>query len=1453
MPRLNFSDGADLIVGTSVSVVNVFSMTCFFDLSSVPNVELGVWNVEVQTSDAGYTTSDVVSFEVKAPTAQILECPAGAYPLDTVTIIGTDFGAVPGQVLFGTEVIPWTSWSDDGTPGGAVISFTVPWDAPRVTDTLEVITASADHASTIFTIYDSLRVQMNGLDINCEGYALLVDTFKPVPARKRVTMQDSPLTDGQHYQKHVQKTEQVTLPFEVRVWGQGDTALARRIDLDAKVEQLSQEIIKDAIVVTITRYDGTSAPIVEYYNAYPTNAFATPTYWQRGYQDAEVAVLSFTLPADPGPIGDLTTVEAIKGLGVNDNFELGSTTVSSDVIPDGWEKSGTGQVQLYGSEYIGGTQSCELITAGAESVTIIDANAMPVIVDEHYNFQVPAYLLSGDANLTIKLKCYNSETGGYIGEIVLLENYDMTSSTRPVIASIASMTWMDVLAIAGQPVVGPEDWATVPEANSCKLEITQSGTGIVLLSLLWRGNTEIVVGYEYSGFVALNFPPDYFDGAVPANMDLYLSSPYHAGVFLDQLDYPYVIHGMYGTDDEHVWAVGDFFPPDNDPVPQMGFILFWNGSTWALQYTNADHGLNAVYALDDTHIYAVGTGGIILYSTGSGSWSVVAYPTVAVTDGNFAASISDGGSPTGYSFSEKWTPTVGTSGGTTHYLKPRNHGGHMAACDLTTNDTGSPVTINDSLEDSNAYLVRIDTRNSYRFSFGYNQWADGTLAVYQDIKFYGADGYTDYLGQKLGTAITASSGTGYTDVAPADYPAGTVYARVHYRFAGTCPAAGTRVVYDGDFEQGYWFDHNPWNKWESGMTISRVNDIYNSPTHSYHFHWASGVGGSGSLWQADPMVVGPAHQITVAVAGRRAVWNGTMTIAVNCYDINGTYVGTMTSPAVSPADPYVFESLEYTFTPPEGTESIIIIFQTTVAGGIMSDQDIWLDDVMVVAYPEVYSEVYGVSVAILGTDQRLQTLRCVCAQSTSDILIGTDNGWVVANTAGGNFFWGVNTGQPVQYNAVCPSDYAAGAYWLGADNNEIVLYVQDYGFVVRYVTAHKITGLFAFPDDSVYAVGKGLAGSDSEIYTFDGTNWQQIYTAAAQMLEACSGYVYEGENILYAGSSAGWTYSGKILKWDATNGVLLSSNPVNGNVFACWAYDPTHVWAGGARSGGGRIWLGESTAQPMEATNIFLGQTQDYRSAFASVGKIENGEAAIQWDRLQSSYRTGSARDVFPCYFPLDQNYGRYVLAIAFGFSNTTTGTQGTFRAMLESKEFTALPGGYITESIDLDNPDHVFHEAALMVNRFDWQDVPTRYVSQNAVLNRIVEVIEAVAAADLGCDIWVDYIGLIPIERAYAEIQNNVYNCVIFNSHDKVVLAALDVSLETATAYPSEDSGERPTFKADPNGVCLTMLAINRVESGGEGVEHLGVGESYDDRVSPRLNLTIKYQPIYSVAKPRT
>jgi len=96
------------------------------------------------------------------------------------------------------------------------------------------------------------------------------------------------------------------------------------------------------------------------------------------------------------------------------------------------------------------------------------------------------------------------------------------------------------------------------------------------------------------------------------------------------LSAPIYVVAVSALQSNKVWAVGFNV---NSPGNYNNYILFYNGNAWGPQYaiTGSKRYLG-IYALDETHIWAVGEGGNIMFSSGNGNWSPANYTNIGTNN-----------------------------------------------------------------------------------------------------------------------------------------------------------------------------------------------------------------------------------------------------------------------------------------------------------------------------------------------------------------------------------------------------------------------------------------------------------------------------------------------------------------------------------------------------------------------------------------------------------------------------------------------------------------------------------------------------------------------------------------------------------------------------------------------------------------------------------------------------
>jgi photosystem II stability/assembly factor-like uncharacterized protein len=97
------------------------------------------------------------------------------------------------------------------------------------------------------------------------------------------------------------------------------------------------------------------------------------------------------------------------------------------------------------------------------------------------------------------------------------------------------------------------------------------------------------------------------------------------------------LNGVYMLDASNGWIVGK---DEGGNEPDTGFVMHYDGSGWTRQF-NASEELNKVFAVDPTHVWAVGKNGLILFYNGS-TWTVQPSGTIKEISNIAFTSVNDG-------------------------------------------------------------------------------------------------------------------------------------------------------------------------------------------------------------------------------------------------------------------------------------------------------------------------------------------------------------------------------------------------------------------------------------------------------------------------------------------------------------------------------------------------------------------------------------------------------------------------------------------------------------------------------------------------------------------------------------------------------------------------------------------------------------------------------------------
>ena len=589
------------------------------------------------------------------------------------------------------------------------------------------------------------------LDLN-DGvtYKLMREGFKyPLPTEKQ-TFADSPLAPGQK-PSGADKPNNRTLTFSIFVIGTDGATL------DTALNALFAAALQAESIVTWCPKGRTETV---YFKAYRAPGIDPSSYFRTEYRGTNQCIVTWSCQGYPYGNLDRVTLPLIDFKGLNGSFEKRS----GDNFENFTETVSGGIITANTTDYLDGTCSLKMTTTnGAHTCKVDDEDFLIVNELHHENYKMFAYKNSGTLTLDFDLLCYDID-GVPLGTLSLLTAYNP-----------AATTWMDVLKVAGSPVVYPSNSGLSPRfpvgTVKVKREIRHDTTvGVVSIDSLVAADSEYVVGHEVEAAMGIHVPPGDCLGDAPSRAKIYVSSAYCTGPWSPQASGQTVdIYDIHALDATHGYAVGD-----------LGYIFFYNGIMWATQTSGVSVPLNAVSAFNSTHIWAVGNEGTIRFSPDSATWGGQNYP--APTAGVADMVLNEWNTNTDLTY---WSETL-TSGNIYRYgvgpdfsaqFQPLQPSLWMDV--LITSDSGHRAAID--IHDT--YAVSVE---EYPLNFDYR----GTAQLILSVLFYNAGG--TYLGSKdVGFDIWPITRTMY--VGPADYFPGTTQIALQARGLGQTTGSGINM------------------------------------------------------------------------------------------------------------------------------------------------------------------------------------------------------------------------------------------------------------------------------------------------------------------------------------------------------------------------------------------------------------------------------------------------------------------------------------------------------------------------------------------------------------------------------------------------------------------------------------------------------------------------------------
>jgi len=368
-------------------------------------------------------------------------------------------------------------------------------------------------------------------------------------------------------------------------------------------------------------------------------------------------------------------------------------------------------------------------------------------------------------------------------------------------------------------------------------------------------------------------------------------------------------------------------------------------------------------------------------------------------------------------------------------------------------------------------------------------------------------------------------------------------------------------------------------------------------------------------------------------------------------------------------------------------------------------------------------------------------------------------------------------------------------------------------------TTERLYGVCAIDSTHIYAVG-----ANGTILFSDGTTWTALTSGTVQRLNEVS--ADSTSEIRVVGSV------GTILK--STDGTTwtLQPGPASVDLRSIDNIAAGIAWIVGDD---GTILRGEYSASALAATNIVLGQRDGYHEDFNPVVEASDGDLAYSPYRRFGNYRELDATETADFLFNLAAHHGnRYAITAGMTFDGSTAFDKGTLQIKLQTTEGTPITGQYLSDEVDLGDPNTDWKEVMLQAEVWnDLDNIPSHVVSHEAALGNIDQLVQMIANASLGAvKLQLDYVAIMPLDR-FTRIDDISANYLIIDSTKGTVLDSLTSSPSTAMVHDPTDVIGTPRFVMDPAGVNMVLLSIRDV--------------SDDQRVSI-VNMTVRWRSRYKL-----
>jgi len=254
-----------------------------------------------------------------------------------------------------------------------------------------------------------------------------------------------------------------------------------------------------------------------------------------------------------------------------------------------------------------------------------------------------------------------------------------------------------------------------------------------------------------------------------------------------------------------------------------------------------------------------------------------------------------------------------------------------------------------------------------------------------------------------------------------------------------------------------------------------------------------------------------------------------------------------------------------------------------------------------------------------------------------------------------------------------------------------------------------------------------------------------------------------------------------------------------------------------------------------------------YPSDFPTAGtdqiKLEFSRAGGDWIQGWSTYKIPvhywDAVSVYEmtsaeATYNLDSHEGRYLPTTSITFPDTTPYDDITLDARLATSGGDTITDSTAPQTVDTGDPNTKFTDLAMLDDRPSVITIPSHKVSGLADKTLIDEVLRVTTEANCTEDLDIDYIAIVPEDRAYAEVRNwsGSDYLILDGRSSNLALLSLSGTLDDAMIYDMSNQKGECSFVADPDGFNGTIIAL--------------VNDDGDYKATSLVDVTMKYQPYF-------